>query len=654
MTILFDLGYGVRRAVFEAQSTALGGRVPFTLESAVEYYLARRVYDEGRLPVRDENIEYPGGVNLRRTYTLGAEYVYAGLAHLMGEGLDLEERFRIIERGWFCMGIPLLALWIWWLTGSVSGSALGGTLYAVALAAVIRSTGQEISRENFAIPLLIAHLALQAGAERRGPRFRLLEILSAVCLALAAATWDLVQFYLILWGTFGLWHMIVGERWEGSRSWCVQWIVLTGMCLLNPYMRAHGVVFSPGMLAAHAGGVLWALERKRLGLTKGRRAMIVVLLVMLGWIVGRGVYQDSYGHFMSLLWAKLRFLNHKPLDPSRLNFEQRILWVPALESGGWRLTFTLMPVMLLMSLWSAAGILRPAVTQRLVSRLRLLFFFCSSLVAFVFFVRLHVFLAIFGAVLIGTWASVAGARAWWRRLVFMVLLAVGSTVEACHTLGDPLRWGRPDTYYKELDELTAWLRGHAAGSPVLANFGVSGSILAYGACPIILHPKFESPEIRRRVRRYGERLFGGSERAFREWAGKYGARYYVYCIGEFSDVQPDRQMRYCVGKLRPPKWSAARKFEFHPETCRFFVKLWENRKYRVFRIISHYDQEVAVRKVRMAWDALERGDLLHADELAQEALGLDPFNRDGMNILRHVDGLRQKGFSYRPPGTGGE
>ena len=91
----------------------------------------------------------------------------------------------------------------------------------------------------------------------------------------------------------------------------------------------------------------------------------------------------------------------------------------------------------------------------------------------------------------------------------------------------PERWGRTGCITRNW---TIWSIGwaeYAAPEPVLANFGVSASILTYGKCPIILHPKFESKVIRDRVRAYGEHLFKGTEKEFRDWAEEQGAQYYV-------------------------------------------------------------------------------------------------------------------------------
>jgi len=108
---------------------------------------------------------------------------------------------------------------------------------------------------------------------------------------------------------------------------------------------------------------------------------------------------------------------------------------------------------------------------------------------------------------VGWWAAWADRRGPWLRAAVAVTVLLMLAVESVHTVDRPEQYGRTGVYYRELSGLTTWLRENVAPESVLANFGVSAAILAYGDCPILLHPKFESPAIRERVRAYGEVLF---------------------------------------------------------------------------------------------------------------------------------------------------
>jgi hypothetical protein len=368
---------------------------------------------------------------------------------------------------------------------------------------------------------------------------------------------------------------------------------------------------------------------------------------MAGCLLARG-YTETYGHFVELLMAKLRFLNQKPADPALLTFNQRIMWVPALHSATWVLTWRLFPAMLLLSIGSAAGLMLSRKKHPSAGIYQLVLYFVASLIAFVFFVRFYVFLALFATALMGGLVAAVCRLRRWPGYAVACLLAVGWFAELRHTLAEPWQWGRPNVYYEELQELTDWLKEHVSPEVVLANFGLSASVLTYGECPIVLHPKFENKTVRNRVKAYGESLFTNTEKEFRDWIEQFDAQFYVYSLGAFSRRHPERQMRYFVNALAAPEDAAARIFEYKPYETRYFRYLWGNRKYRVFQVITRQDQHLAQRQVEAARAALRAGDLAAAEEQAVTALKLDPANQEAAQVIHHVSSLREQEFEYEP------
>lgn len=656
LVTLFGLGLGVRRHVLDTQMPATGRPLPFTLESAIQFRMVRSIYTGEPVPALDKDVEYPTGIRTFSHDTVGAEYVYAALAHLFPAEITLSQRVRWIESVWFCLGIPLLAIGVRRWTGSWTGGAMAGFFYAVAIVSVLRSTGQEISHENFALPLLIGHLAFAAPPHSRRAR-RGEHAASALFLAGAVATWDMLQFYVLLWSAA---HAIAwlrkpaGWREEASTALLWPWAALVAVAVAVPYHRAHGLLLSPALAPAHAVAVgmfmhAWAAGAGRKADRTARTAFGLVLAAVLGAAVA---LLPSYGHFGALLAAKLRFLNVKPADPALLTFDQRILWVPALHSVDWRMALFYMPFLLPLTILSSVVLsFTVRKNEGVVPRPGLLFYFhWTSFLAFILFFRFSVFVAVFSAALLGLWAAWATARFGWGRAVALAALVGGGVGEMAHTVRNAGMWGPQGVLYPQLEELGAWLRAHASPEPVLANFQTSGFVLAYGRCPIVLHPKFEAPEVRRRVEDYATHLFKGTERELRDWADDFGARYLVYSMYEFADRSPELTLRYMVDALRPPATAPARIFEFEPGRAKLFHLVWSNAKYRVFRIVTGSDERQSLRLTTEADTAFREGRLDEAERCATEALKLVPRQERAGEILGHIGSLRTQGVR-QPGGT---
>ncbi len=629
---LFLFGAGIRRHVYVQQTPQYGPGLPFTMESALQFRYVRMLYTGESLPPVDRDIEYPGGIRTFQNDTVGSEYVYAALARLFPSTIVLADRVRLLQLAWFSVGIVLLAVWVRQRTGSWAGAWAAGALYAATLGSVIRSTGQEISHENFALPFWFAHLCLAAappgGAE--SPRMRRFRAWgSGLMLALALMSWDMIQLYVACWMAVRAVAFLRTPRGAGIPDgwWTDTGPVLTALAVVgavHPYFRAHGFLASPIM------AVGWGMAIAGVGLNRGltaRSSRIVMIVIAALVLLAGASYLQSYGHFADLLRAKIIHGNHKPADPALLNFNQRIMWAPALHSANWFIVLNLFPYLGPLAALSTLALLAGAARGVARARAFLPWIGAAALswLGFIFFVRFCVFTAacsaaVCGAALAWAWTS----RRRWIRTAVGGVMGIAVLMEFGHVLRGVSLWGPTDAYYPQLRDLGAYLREHVAPEPVAANFHTSGFILAYGHCPVILHPKFESPGIRKRVEDYARALFLGTEDSFRDWAESQGARYYVHGIGEFASRGVDCQTRYFVDALDPPTDAPARWFEFAPDRLRLFHLVWGNEKYRVFRITSHADEEEAARLTAEAARALRQDRPAEAEALAARALRLHP------------------------------
>ena len=659
---------GVRRHVYVAQRALTpDGSVPFTLESALAYRRIQLAYRDGCLPDRDLAIGWPEGIPTRETDSSGAELALAAAARAWPGTMPLAEKIRWLEVAWFCaLSVAGMMCWVRWAGGGRVGGAVAAAFWAVAISAVARSTGQELSHENDALPLVIWSLAFLARLRRGGRGAALSGWLAALAMAGALCLWDLVQYAAGLAGFAFLAPALAGRL--DRRRW-LHGALPMALCLLaaglaNPYLRAHGFWGSPAMglwLAAAAAGCP-ALQGRRWWARAAAGAAALGAA-----IAASSLFAASYSHFGALLAAKLRFLNRRPANPSLMTFEQRILWTPALNSTAWMSVWEWFPALLALSAaalplgWLAArrkgGASTPcephgAGTARSESSPNpspfafLAFAWAVSLAAFILFFRFHVWLALFACAAVGC----AAGAVWMRtrragRIALAAVLLAAWGVELSQPCIKPLRWGRPYTYPAEAAALMDHLRRYVAPEPVVANFGASGSIAVYGGCPVVLHPKFESPGIRRDVEAYGTALFRGTEEDFRDWMVSKGATVYVHSMGEFSDVQPGLQMRYMVDALDPATNAAARLFEQHPEELQHFVPQFANIKYRVFRLKDAPAVTAAAGHLSArAAGALAEGRLDAASLWAAHALRLVPGLPEAEATLRHATALSDAGL----------
>lgn len=655
LSLLWVTAMAVRRAVFHQQTRTLEEKeAPFLMESALQFRMTRMVASEGTLPVMDDKVQFPDGVNMRETYSVGAEWIYAGLAKWLPQDWTLAERVRWVSTGLFCLAIPFAAIWVWVKYQSILSGLAAGLFLSFSPAFAVRSSGLELSRENLAIPLFTSFLMAEAlFRSRSGQKVsRLWALTAALSLALAQCTWDLTQYLTGLWVVWHLYRRIKDQQGEQDEKFLFTVVTLTQVLAAwwNPYLRFHASFFSPVVALLLARTLMaWLPDLKH----RGRLLLIPVVFSMVWWGLGH-FFVENYSHFAELVVAKIRYLNQKPADPVRLTYEQRIMWTPALNSSTWLLTKLYFPIGIFLfgiSVW-----LLILGMNRGRCKCQAEFFFAGfTLIVYVFFFRFHVFLALFLAACIGIlFAHRNNRNEVWSKWIFpcmglllfigsecyfllffepkpaqnlppeqqqlqQILKAMGRT-DTTGSRGN--RWGRPGAAYGDVESLCAALLALPERGPVLANFGISASILAETEFPILLHPKFETPGIRERVREFYEGLFLKSEKELRDWATspENGAVYYVHSNGNFSDLDPANSPRYMVDALEPPPDAAIHVLENDPNAAVWFRSVYSNRRYRIYRIVTPEDEVLAERWTRMGIMAYESGDMETAQKHAMRAL----------------------------------
>ncbi len=694
MAIGIAIRMEIVREVGLANARALGpsapAEVPFSRESAIQFRQLRQYYNTGALPERDPRIQWPEGVNIAETYTIGSERVYAPLMRRMPSDWSIVRRARTASVLWFCLAIPLLGLAARHLFDSRTAGVVAALLYAVSASAVVRSSGLELSSENFALPFVCAFLACEARAAASVSRRShwLFAGLAALSLALAMAAWDMVQVVVMLWSGVAYVRLLRvpdGRSRDFFARFSLVVLALLAAGCLNPYLRAHAFPRSPLVCFSAAVAVLGLLAGRAVSIRSPWRLWAVVtpwLVFGAAFLFARGI-GDSYGHFGELLSAKLRFLNRKPFDPELLTFNQRILWTPALHSMTWSLLKDYFPALFLLTPASLAVYLmsRSSGDSRAPVFPALFCLLCFA--ACVLFFRFHVYVILFASLVAGGALAVSVrkglAQVW---IPLSVALAAGIAVEAVNSVRRAgTRWAAESPLAaKVADELLDWLKTNAPDTPVAANFTISGPIVSQAGNPVVMHPKYEDRVIRDRVEAYATLLFRGDEKAFRDWCESVDARLVVFALGEFSpdsvEITPagirlkpgprtpavreflTGQMRYMAAALTPVdtspavlflkravEESTARTHRGYRRTLRldqprYFRLEWTNEKYAVYRVITSKDQEMADGFVEMAGLALSSGDLVTARKRVSSAFEYDPHHPGAYELLAKIERFR--------------
>lgn len=382
LVFLYMCGVYTRWNVLKYQYDLYDQEVPFTLESALQFRMVKLVHDEGKLPKHDHLVEAPQGIEFRKMYSVGSEGPYAAIAKIFPQNWSLEHRVRWAAILIFCLSIPALALWVMLVSRSMVGGTLSGLLYALSYGSVVRSYGIELSRENFAIPMLCIFFAFYAAASYfRSQGLRIAACVAAgIFLALAQCNWDLIRVPVYLFILFWLLRTVLSRKPIGvidSLRFAIPMLFLLVAGALNPYLRSHSYLLSPIILMGVGLAIffLWGWIGKRRELADWKAAdlqrqddeddpdfspgnlseeakaaaTVVALapsisatrwkwrwafpLAALCIAILIGLFSSgSYNHFADLLKAKLAFHNVKPNDPSLLSYSQRIMWTPALHS----------------------------------------------------------------------------------------------------------------------------------------------------------------------------------------------------------------------------------------------------------------------------------------------------------------------------------
>jgi len=650
------------------------GDLAFTLESAMLFHYADVYAEGGEIPSLDKRAQYPEGLEVTRKLSIGKGIVAASVFKVLGKPGSFRGFVRRFDAAWFCIGIVAAFLLVREMGGGGLGGLMAAAFYAVSLPSVVRSTGVEFSRENFTLPLIFLHWWLMVRGRTR-EKLLFSSVAAGVLLALAAATWDVTQLYILLIGVFAAFSLLFGKGdYRLLRGFLpgVAFLVVAGVTV--PYLREHRFLFSWGMLVWYSLAAAF-LSR---ALSRGRAPVLpkVVFLVLLGsltvLVIGQTAYPGTYSHFASLFLAKLKYLNVKPLNPAKLSYEARMLWTPALHSATSRFLgrrpISDFGVLFLLGAGPLLLLLRSLFKRNVSdSEKALLFWLVVFFVLYVLFVRMEVFLVFFMCCLIGLGvrygtdlfqrkAARTAAVIVWSLAVLAGLAAEADTYSTFRKIYRVAGTGSP---YAANKVLVKWFEDNTEeDAVVLANFTLEPTIFAYSRRAIVLHPKFESKRMRAKVKQYLQALFSKNEKDLHDFCVRYGANYYVLHPGVFAGPRYKDWIyshRYMLDRAEVQPQYASLAMRDNSDRLQYFKKITDVAMkgdpfgffYRVFKVVSEEEIARAARHVRAARLLLgddpakaDKKSLRQAEKELLVAVGLFPGCAEAHSVLATVYLLR--------------
>ncbi len=623
LAVIYFAGVFLRLEYRLFSESKYGRELPFTLESPLLFKYADMLASGCDIPDTDFSVQYPEGLNVKKDLSTGGDFIPAAVYRCFKPDILFQRFIRIFFPVFYCLGIFGIFFAAKNLLGNSESGLLASAVYAFSLMSVIRSSGVEFSRENFALPFICVHLGLVSAYINKPSA--LYALISAAALAAAHVFWDMTQLYLSIWVIIATGYLFRGKDTDKYKPVILfSAIAVFYAGISSPYLRSHGFLCSFPMVGLYLLGFFVMLSGKIKFLAKKQLLVIIWIgLYVISSVVS--LYSSDYGsiysNFISLFFEKIKYANQIPSDPSQLTWDVRILWTPALDSVGFRGALKYFGVTGFIFLLGFCRLTYNMFKNRLMNLLFLIPFVLMCFVMFVLFRRMYVFLIIPVSVICG--CLITGSdKKYMRRLILAFFLIV-SVTEASRVYACRNRWVR-DINYAAYEDILMWSeKTTPEDSVILANFTICPGLNYYGKRKIIFHPKFENPVLRNKIFDYGEALFSKNESDFLMLCDRYSVDYYVFTRGTYSTKGP-YSMRYIwnVGENRPE--CIASKFERYDVVPFGFLPVYDNGIYKAYRYINSEEMKNAEEHTSKGMYFLKSGDENSAENSFKKALSIYP------------------------------
>jgi hypothetical protein len=497
------------------------------------YYITERIVDAGGLPPADfradPRIEYPGKSDIPAMFSVGQEFVIAWGALLVADDTPL----HMVALWIMAFFASLTVLGVFGLAYELTGQKAGwGVLAACAyltLQGNFRTLGFVLIREDFSIPWLALHLYFFARCLRLGSKASI--AWAALFFVLAVSTWHAMGFMLTIEAAVVLgWYLRSGQNpMAHKNAWVMPAIACLG-CIIVPVLWSKGFLFSLPMLIMASLWISALCERKEIGPARLRRlsAPIAVLVFALGipFIAGlMGIATSDYSHVFELLTAKVTHMGQLPQDPAELSFDTRMLWQGPFATPDWRYFHGalggMVAVLALSTLWAIGGWIRQKGDARILSLVGLVVGGTVSALLVRRTIVLPAFLLPVVAVIgIQYVRNIPG-----RLVLILLFFAYQLPGFSNWIIGYRSPWYFPPEHGQELAEVVRWIDQNVPKNEAISTDFLTGTaVLAHAGNPILVQPKYETMESRRRIETFVNEFMNGTVDGYRALMKENGCR----------------------------------------------------------------------------------------------------------------------------------
>ena len=561
------------------------GFCQFRTESAVRFHYAELAAEGKSIPAVDEKAQYPEGLKVRDRIKLTNEYfsgfIYNFISHEIPFHVYLAYLMFIIS------GFSIFA--VYGVAGKLSGSKwavfIPVLFFVTSFSWYSRTVAGGFVEEDFALPFIFLSFLFYFLKHDDPKKKYLYPALSGLFLFIPLTSWHMTQFFYTVFLAFIVFEYFF--RYEERETTVTPLLFIAGFNVLGgllvPTLRAEGFLFSFSMLLTYALLAVWLLEKKiKLNLLSSIGCFALLALILVGGLsLLSGRHTGEYNHVYQLLYYKLRYFGAKPDDPSGMPFDAKVFW----QAGFVSPTFSNMLIHF-GGLFTAAafgiGLTLGKFFKRQSTKLEegLLFFLLAFIPLYLLFERLYVFLVFF---MVPFTVMLLEVKPFKNRRVKNISVAV--------ILVGVLSYQAYTGFTKDIKqndagvhrEMVTWLKNNAKEEgAVLSNFGIAGQIFAYAGKPVVLHPMFESADIRAKTKECYEALYK-SEDEFYNLCKKYKTKYFVY-EWQFIFDKTKNSVRYQINQNTVNKNSTAYNLHFYPEKLRRFSLLYQNTYYRIYKV----------------------------------------------------------------------